>query len=104
MSANTLRQLGDLCEQPHQIEAEKHATRPPFLFSASTATIPIAPAFFQVILDLHLETSQLYDFDIKQTAPNIALLGDIGQVIDDGVFIFLERLLSKYWNVFYLLT
>lgn len=31
------------------------------------------------------------------------MLGDIGQVIDDGLFIFLERLLSKYWNVFCLL-
>lgn len=61
----------------------------------------MAPASFQVISDLHLETSPSYDFDIKQTAPNIALLGDIGQVIDDGLFIFLERLLSKYWNVFF---
>lgn len=60
-------------------------------------------ASFQVISDLHLETSPSYDFDIKRTAPNIALLGDIGQVIDDGLFTFLERLLNKYWNVFFLL-
>lgn len=63
----------------------------------------MAPASFQVISDLHLETNSSYGLDIKQTAPNIALLGDIGQVIDDGLFIFLEGLLSKYWNVFFLL-
>lgn len=34
----------------------------------------MAPAFFQVISDLHLESSPLYDFDIKRTAPNIASL------------------------------
>lgn len=63
----------------------------------------MAPASFQLVSDLHLETNSSYDFDIKQTAPNIALLGDIGQVLDDGLFVFLERLLSKYWNVFFLL-
>ncbi|KAK2596903.1 hypothetical protein N8I77_012788 [Diaporthe amygdali] len=63
----------------------------------------MAPASFQVVSDLHLETLPSYEFDIKQTAPNIALLGDIGRVIDDGLFTFLEGLLNKYWNVLFLL-
>lgn len=60
-------------------------------------------ASFQIMSDLHLETNPSYNFDTRQTASNIALLGDIGHVTDDGLFIFLEGLLSKYWNVFYLL-
>ncbi|KAG6367937.1 hypothetical protein INS49_002137 [Diaporthe citri] len=55
----------------------------------------MAPASFQVISDLHLEGSPSYDFDIKQTAANIDLLGDIGQVADVGLFIFLGRLVGK---------
>ncbi|KAK3933525.1 hypothetical protein QBC46DRAFT_414706 [Diplogelasinospora grovesii] len=39
----------------------------------------------------------------QQTAPNLALLGDIGHVMDDGLFVFLERQLSRYWNAFFLM-
>ena len=81
----------------------KYPTGYSFLFSSSSKFTTMTPASFQVISDLHLETSRTYDFKIKQTAPNIALLGDIGQVVDDGLFTFLESLLSKYWNVFFLL-
>jgi UDP-2,3-diacylglucosamine pyrophosphatase LpxH len=63
----------------------------------------MAPVAFQIISDLHLETHPSYDFPIKQTAPNLALLGDIGHIGHDGLFTFLERQLRRYWNVFFLL-
>lgn len=63
----------------------------------------MSPSSFQIISDLHLETRLSYDFVLKQTAPNLALLGDIGQVIDDGLFAFLEKQLRRYWNVFFVL-
>jgi len=56
-------------------------------------------ATFQIMSDLHLETHASYDFSFKQTAPNLALLGDIGQVADDGLFTFLEKQLKRYWTV-----
>lgn len=55
---------------------------------------------FQIVSDLHLETQSSYDLHFKQTAPNLALLGDIGQVADDAFFHFLEKQLGRYWNVF----
>lgn len=58
---------------------------------------------FQIVSDLHLETQPSYLIPIPQTATNIALLGDIGKIADDGLFRFLESLLKKYWNVFYVL-
>lgn len=58
---------------------------------------------FQILSDLHLETHPSYDFPFKQTAPNLALLGDIGQVNDDRLFIFLQKQLKSYWNVIFLL-
>lgn len=55
---------------------------------------------FQIISDLHLETQFSYDFSFKQTAPNLALLGDIGQVADTGFFPFLQNQLERgYWNI-----
>lgn len=60
----------------------------------------MASNLFQIISDLHLETQPSYDFCFKQTAPNLALLGDIGQVADTGFFPFLHRQLKRgYWNV-----
>lgn len=53
--------------------------------------------------DLHLETHPTYDFDIKLTAPYLALLGDIGHVGDEGLYKFFEKLLKRYWVVFFLL-
>ena len=63
----------------------------------------MSPVAFQILSDLHLETHASYDFPIKQTAPNLALLGDIGHIADEGLFIFLEKQLHRYWNVFYVL-
>ncbi|KAL2173146.1 uncharacterized protein P884DRAFT_233076 [Thermothelomyces heterothallicus CBS 202.75] len=63
----------------------------------------MSPAVFQIVSDLHLETQASYEYNFKQTAPNLALLGDIGQVADDGLFTFLEKQLRRYWNVFFLL-
>jgi len=62
----------------------------------------MSPTTFQIVSDLHLETHS-YDYTFKQTAPNLALLGDIGKVADDALFLFLERQLNRYWNVFFLL-
>lgn len=63
----------------------------------------MASVAFQIVSDLHLETKQSYNYSFKQTAPNLALLGDIGQVADSGLFTFLERQLHRYWNVFFVL-
>jgi hypothetical protein len=60
------------------------------------------PTAFQILSDLHLETHS-YGYSIPQTAPNVALLGDIGHVANDALFVFLERQLQRYWNVFFLL-
>ncbi|KAI1370261.1 hypothetical protein F4677DRAFT_458006 [Hypoxylon crocopeplum] len=56
---------------------------------------------FQILSDLHLETHPTYNLTIKQTAPYLALLGDIGHVANDDLFAFLERQLSRYWVVFF---
>jgi hypothetical protein len=58
---------------------------------------------FQIVSDFHLETRASYDWPFRQTAPNLALLGDIGQVVDDGLYAFLEKQLRRYWNVFFVL-
>ncbi|KAE8357720.1 acyl-CoA dehydrogenase/oxidase [Aspergillus caelatus] len=61
-------------------------------------------ASFQILSDLHLEAPKAYDlFDIAPKAPYLALLGDIGNVKDDGLFIFLEAQLQKFQIVFFLL-
>ncbi|POS75143.1 calcineurin-like phosphoesterase [Diaporthe helianthi] len=63
----------------------------------------MASTSFQILSDLHLETHSSYNFPIKHTAQNLALLGDIGQVAHDGLFDFLERQLNRYWNVVFIL-
>lgn len=63
----------------------------------------MASTSFQILSDLHLETHGSYDFPLKQTAPNLALLGDVGTIADDGLFLFLERQLKRYWNVVFVL-
>ncbi|KAE8323413.1 acyl-CoA dehydrogenase/oxidase [Aspergillus sergii] len=61
-------------------------------------------ASFQILSDLHLEAPEAYDlFDITPKAPYLALLGDIGNVKDNGLFIFLEAQLQKFQIVFFLL-
>lgn len=58
----------------------------------------------QIISDLHLENSAAYDFyEIRPQAPHLALLGDIGHVQDEGLFIFLRRQLQGFQTVFFLL-
>ena len=63
----------------------------------------MAPATFQILSDLLLETHPSYNFHFCQTAPNLALLGDIGHVTHDDFFVFLEKQLRRYWNVFFVL-
>jgi hypothetical protein len=63
----------------------------------------MASTSFQIISDLHLETQSSYDFPIRKTAPNLALLGDTGQIAHGGLFVFLERQLRRYWNVIFIL-
>lgn len=63
----------------------------------------MSPTAFQIVSDLHLETQPSYEYSFKQTAPNLALLGDIGQIANDALFTFLEKQLGCYWNVFFLL-
>lgn len=58
----------------------------------------------QIVSDIHLEIPAAYDiFDIPAQAPYLALLGDIGNVKDDGLFAFIEAQLSKFQVVFFLL-
>ena len=63
----------------------------------------MAPVLFQIMSDLHLETHPLYDYQFKQKAPYLALLGDIGLIGDDRLFHFLEKQVKRYWAVFFLL-
>ena len=63
----------------------------------------MAPATFQILSDLHLETHPSYDFPFRQTALNLALLGGIGHVAHNGLFQFLGGQLRRYWDVFFLL-
>lgn len=58
----------------------------------------------QILSDLHLETPASYDlFKIPVQAPYLALLGDIGNVKDDGLFNFIEAQLQEFQIVFFLL-
>ncbi|KAI9675321.1 MAG: hypothetical protein M1817_001224 [Caeruleum heppii] len=64
----------------------------------------MAPVAFQIISDLHLETQQTYSqFKLRQTAPYLALLGDIGYVGNDELFAFLQQQMRRYWAVFFVL-
>jgi predicted phosphodiesterase len=80
-----------------------------FRLSLNTAhTSPI-----QIMSDLHLEGSFRcaggdvlpgYDvFDCNPSSPVLALLGDIGLVVQDGLFAFLQRQLSKYEKIFFVM-
>ncbi|KAI9038699.1 Ser/Thr protein phosphatase superfamily [Aspergillus affinis] len=61
-------------------------------------------ACFQILSDLHLEDHSAYDlFKVRPQAPHLALLGDIGHVKDDGLFLFLETQLRQFQIVFFLL-
>lgn len=61
-------------------------------------------ASFQIVSDLHLESPSAYDvFELSPQAPYLALLGDIGNVKDDGLFYFLETQLRQFRTVFFLL-
>lgn len=54
---------------------------------------------FQIVSDLHLETPiskpQYETYNLKITASNLLLLGDIGLVKDDGLFTWLRRCLEQ---------
>lgn len=49
------------------------------------------------------DTSILNHFKLKQSAPYLALLGDIGHAGDDRFFAFLEKQVKRYWAVFFLI-
>lgn len=54
--------------------------------------------------DLHLKTHPSYDnFKLQQTAPYLALLGDIGHVSDERFLAFLEKQLEQYGVMYSLL-
>ncbi|TVY89183.1 Uncharacterized protein LAWI1_G005617 [Lachnellula willkommii] len=61
----------------------------------------------QLMSDLHLETPQArptyQDFEIAPECQYLALLGDIGNVVDNRLFEFLESQLRSFKVVFYLL-
>lgn len=58
----------------------------------------------QILSDLHLESPKAYDFyEVKPSAPNLALLGDIGCVSDPAYLTFLTAQLAQFQIVFHLL-
>ncbi|KAL1872954.1 hypothetical protein Daus18300_004094 [Diaporthe australafricana] len=58
----------------------------------------------QILSDLHLESPKAYDFyEIKPTAPYLALLGDIGCVSDPAYLTFLSAQVAQFRIVFHLL-
>lgn len=58
----------------------------------------------QILSDLHLESPAAYDiFNINPKAPFLALLGDIGYVMDEGFFPFLRKQLATFRVVFLVL-
>ncbi|KAI9658845.1 MAG: hypothetical protein M1831_003871 [Alyxoria varia] len=59
----------------------------------------------KILSDLHLEAPAAYDvFEIRpEKATHLALLGDIGNVRDEGPFEFLKRQLALFSVVFFLL-
>ncbi|KAI0387494.1 hypothetical protein F5Y04DRAFT_286617 [Hypomontagnella monticulosa] len=53
----------------------------------------------QIMSDLHLDTEEISEFDIKPEAPYLALLGDIGNLtlwFKEDLLKFLERQLRKF--------
>jgi Calcineurin-like phosphoesterase len=59
---------------------------------------------FQIMSDLHLEFGKGYKkFQIPPSAPHLCLLGDIGRTVDERLFPFLERQLTAFKVVFFLL-
>ncbi|GFF68152.1 hypothetical protein IFM47457_01964 [Aspergillus lentulus] len=64
----------------------------------------MAPLSFQIMSDLHLETHSSYDdFQFQNRASYLALLGDIGHVANEQLFIFLEYQIQRYLIVFFVL-
>lgn len=58
----------------------------------------------QILSDLHLESPVAYDiFDNNPKAPFLALLGDIGCVMNEGFFHFLRKQLAIFQVVFLVL-
>lgn len=71
--------------------------------------MPFIPAEFQIISDLHLEnplTAPRYEsFRLNVQAGNLFLLGDIGLLVNAGLFQFLRSLLRQHGEcrIFYVL-
>ncbi|PBK75748.1 Ser/Thr protein phosphatase superfamily protein [Armillaria solidipes] len=59
----------------------------------------------QILSDLHLEVERpdepLYAYDFPVSAPNLALLGDIGWTRDDRLFDWLRAQLARFETVFF---
>lgn len=77
-------------------------------FSSEPRRLKIDGGFFsmklQILSDLHLESPKAYDvYEIKPSAPHLALLGDIGCVSDPGYLDFLTAQLAQFRTVFHLL-
>lgn len=61
-------------------------------------------ARIQILSDLHLEMErsgakpgqEFYHYGVEPTAPVLALLGDIGCVVHDAYFAWLEAQLARY--------
>ncbi len=78
-------------------------TEPPFLDLLLTTTMD--QFRLQILSDLHLEVERpdepLYAYDFPASAPNLALLGDIGWTRDDRLFDWLRAQLARFETVFF---
>ncbi|KIY43830.1 Ser/Thr protein phosphatase superfamily protein [Fistulina hepatica ATCC 64428] len=75
---------------------------------SSSAAATSAPLPVQILSDLHIEIersseSNLYTYDFPASAPNLALLGDIGWSCDDRLFNWLKGQLKRFERVFFLI-
>jgi predicted phosphodiesterase len=78
-------------------------------FNITTPVMDFFTPQLQIISDLHLETpmtnSQYTQIDLEVTGSALLLLGDIGLVRHDGLFVFLRNLLdqNRGCRIFYIL-
>lgn len=89
------------------LQSSTPASPPPQLSTSTTLDVNMegAPDIqIQLASDLHLERPNAYEiFEITPAAPHLALIGDIGQANDEGLYNFLQTQLKNFETVFFVL-
>lgn len=63
---------------------------------------PTAKTKIQFLSDLHLEVGQQYtSYDVPPRAPILVLAGDIGRLVDEGLELFLLKLVENFEKILY---